>query len=45
MIKRPISIPRRASRNPYLRPAARPDWYKRFRQLAQRAGKTFTAKP
>lgn len=39
-----IPVPRPGGRIPTLRPAAQPGWYKRFRQLAARAGKTFTTK-
>ena len=44
-VNRPATrIPRPGGRIPTLRPAAQPGWYKRFRQLAARAGKTFTTK-
>ncbi|MBR2085444.1 MAG: hypothetical protein IJ879_12870 [Muribaculaceae bacterium] len=33
MIKQPFNTPRRRTRIPTLRPAARPGWYKRLRQL------------
>ena len=45
MIKKSFKIPRPGGRIAPIRPATRPDWYKRVRQLAQRAGKTFTTKP
>ncbi len=44
MIKKPFNMPRPQGRIPKLIPPTQPGWYKRFRQLAQRAGKTFTAK-
>ncbi len=44
MIKKPFNIPRPGGRAPKIRPAVQPGWYKRFRQLAMRAGKTFTTK-
>lgn len=44
MIKKPFNMPRPQGRIPKLIPPAQPGWYKRFRQLAQRAGKSFTAK-
>jgi len=44
MIKKVPNINRPSHRIPILRPAAQPGWYKRFRQLAARAGKTFTTK-
>ena len=33
MIKQPFNTTRRRARIPILRPAARPGWYKRLRQL------------
>lgn len=44
MIKKPFSINRPAARMPKLRPANLPGWYKRFRQLAAMADKTFKVK-
>ena len=35
MIKQPFNTRRRRSRIPTLRPAARPGWYKRLRQLTE----------
>lgn len=35
MIKKSFNIPRHGGRVPKLRPAAPPDWYKRFRQTAK----------
>jgi hypothetical protein len=44
MIKRPLKSPRPTGRAPKINPGTRPDWYKRFRQLAALADKTFRLK-
>ena len=44
MIKKPFNINRRTTRAPKWRPAVQPGWYKRFRQLAAMADKTFKVK-
>ncbi|MBR4828821.1 MAG: hypothetical protein IKZ92_03370 [Muribaculaceae bacterium] len=45
MIRKPLGTPRPTMRIPKLRPAARPGWYKQFKQLASIAGKQFKVKP
>jgi len=45
MIKKSINTRRRRrARTPKLRPVGNPDWYKRFRQLASLADKSFKVK-
>lgn len=45
MIKKSINTRRRRrARAPKLRPVGNPDWYKRFRQLASLADKSFKIK-
>jgi hypothetical protein len=44
MIKKPFNTGRPAARIPKYRPATQPGWYKRFRQLAAMADKTFKLK-
>ncbi len=44
MIKKTIHIKRNRSRAPKIRPGVQPDWYKRFRQLASLADKSFKVK-
>ena len=44
MMKKSIGIQRPRAIAPKLRPAARPGWYKRFRQLAAIADKSFKVK-
>lgn len=44
MIKKPFNVPRPGGRIDRLRPASPPGWYKRFRQLAARADKSFRVK-
>ena len=44
MIKKPFNTGRPAARMPKIRPASQPGWYKRFRQLAAMADKTFKLK-
>ena len=45
MIKKPFNTrQRRRTRAPKIRPAGNPDWYKRFRQLATLADKSFKIK-
>ena len=44
MIKKTIHIKRNRSRAPKIRPSVQPDWYKRFRQLASLADKSFKVK-
>lgn len=44
MIKKSFNFSRPGGRIDKLRPAANPDWYKRFRQLASRADKSLKIK-
>ena len=44
LIKKPLNTRRRQSRAPRIRPGVQPDWYKRFRQLASLADKSFKIK-
>ena len=44
MIKKPTRINRPSARIPRLVPPVRPDWFKRFRQLAALADKHFKIK-
>ena len=44
MIKRTFSSKRRRTIAPKIRPVGNPDWYKRFRQLASLADKSFKVK-
>ena len=44
-MRKSIGIQRPSAKIPKLRPAAKPGWYKRFRQLAALADKSFKIKP
>ncbi len=44
MIKRPFGTYRPGGRVPRLTPPAKPDWFKRFKQLASLADKHFKVK-